>query len=203
LKYFGILLGFLAFVFGIFWFNLTPTISPDDVEVTGELFKAEELSNPVFDKYNYALAITLDNKTDSNLHKGYYGKYFSNLYVYVDDFVIREYAKSSKELEEKGFNTRTAHGYTELPVKEKLMELGIYLQKNVTAPNLHGLYYFGSTFPAKIQYYVTNVKYNPEGTYIKINQKPNLDNSYLIYSHYEKRLGKNLSWVKLSKIDER
>ena len=203
MKYFGMLLVFLACVFGIFWLNLTPTISPDDVELTGELFKAQELPNPVFaDEYNYALAITLDNRTDSNLHKGYYGQYFSNIYVYVDGFVIREYATDSRELDKKGFNTRTAHGYTEQLAKEKLMEQGIHLQ-NVSLANLHGLYYFGNTFPAKIRYYVRDVKYNPDATYVKTNQKPNLDNSYLIYSHYEKRLGKNLSWVKLSKIDER
>lgn len=109
----------------------------------------------------------------------------------------------SKELRKIGFNTRTLHGYTLNPAKEKLAEAGIYLQDNTDNSRLHGLYYFGNSFPAEIQYYVTNVKLTYPQGYVTTNQKPSLDNSYLVYSHYERRWGKDLSWVKLAEIKEK
>lgn len=202
MRYLGIFIVILALGFGAFWFTLNPSINPDDIELTGNLINAKELENHIFNEFNYALTIKLDNKTGKKLIDGDRNQYFSDIYVYIDDHIILE-TMDSYELEKFGF-IAGKHGYTSIPAKEKLSEYGVTIPQNMSVPSLYGLMYIDTVFPVEIQYYITNIKYQyPNHEQVAINQKPNLDNAYIVYSHYEKRWGKDLSWVKVFKINDK
>ena len=189
----------IVIVMSFFWFNLKPTINPEHIELIGKLTSVEQIQDPIWEEYSYALTIKISSVNNSRLIGD---NYFSSLYIYLDDFFIQS-QMSGAELKKEGFNIMTTHGNTVTPAIKKLAEVGVILPTNHTdLGRLHGLIYFGDSFPAEIQYYVTNVKFTSPQNHKITNDKPDLDNSYLVYSHYEKRWGKDLSWVRLFKVSE-
>lgn len=202
MRYLGVLLVILVIGFGAFWATLNPSINPDDIELTGNLIDAKELEKRIFSEYKYAITIELGNKTGKRLIDSESSRYFSDIYVYIDDHIILE-AMDSYELEKNGFFAGK-HGYTVIPTKEKLKDYGIYIPQDLSVPSLYGFTYTGGVFPARIQYHITNTKYQYSNhEQVTANQKPNLDNAYIVFSYHEKRWGKDLSWVKAFKINDK
>ncbi|SFR16157.1 hypothetical protein SAMN05660706_13829 [Desulfoscipio geothermicus DSM 3669] len=98
---------------------------------------------------------------------------------------------------------------------EQLNKFGIPLKEDYYLSDVKGLSYLGNNFPAKIRFYISNKKIDSElytksdvnldyliNYFIETNEKPNLDRAFVFFSYYEKKWGRNLSWINVIPIKE-
>lgn len=193
----------LLIALGTYWFTLKPTISPQDVELKGQLREANLSPGPKFPgeegKNGYAVEISLDKKVDKPLFNSKH-EYLYTVYVYVEGLPIaswdfykgldKEGEPEGKEDYSIGGDSRTAK-LANLKLKE-LLGLDYNKEKEfMFQGKTDGFTYTGNSFPAKIRFYILT------------NNNTLLDTHklFLIYSHYEIKWGKNLSWVKIVPIN--
>ena len=166
----------------IFWRTLAPSITPNDVIITGNIIN-ESNQNSVPD--NQFFEVHFDKKTDKPL-------YVSEDYFYNIIFVARDKKVSSwqftladgSDIEEHnivyGTDIRTLR-----TVNKKLGGKNIYLDTNISGA-VDGFAYVGREFPLIGRLYLYS---SPSPV--------NNDKECLIYAHYEVRFGKDLSWAKV------
>lgn len=84
-----IVLGIPLAILGAVWFSLSPTVTPDDVELTGiikETMSSPEPRIPTDQKaISYVFEIELNSKTKKRLND-YEQGYFFTVYPYVDGY---------------------------------------------------------------------------------------------------------------------
>ncbi|CCQ95195.1 exported hypothetical protein [[Clostridium] ultunense Esp] len=189
---------FVLSIFGIFvtvallfllWLSQTPTISPKDVElkITMDNIPGSGLSeeNQV---PRQKLTILLDNKSSNpliDMSKGY----FYTVYVYHPlnyryIFIEKSHLLSPKELV-MGGDSRT-----ERQAIKDLKKIIPQLNDHFFSIGTPGFYYMGKEIPIIIDYYFS-----------KDQQIEDEQNFYVIFSFYQKKFGKNLSWSKIYTVE--
>lgn len=175
----------LAVIF-LFWFSLSPTISPDDVELNNYMKiipSTEQLLANQTDQL--MLTIFLDNKGSKPLVNDY-KHYFYTVYLYKPPayrYLSYEHPDNIAPDEiHIGSDSRTA----------QLADHNLIEMANVTLLNENnqvetdGFMYNGDKFPFFISY-----------TFVEEPKSDQSDNNfYVIFSFHEKRFGKDVSWAK-------
>jgi len=190
----------LVIIGGFIWLNLTPTVKPEYIEIKAELVKAD-VKNPDVADYKYALDISVDSKKKLPLSVN--DKYLHTVYFYIDGFVPR---KNARIYFGKKFNAGVYHSETALPVIKELKKTGIDYPVNVSGPDLEGFFYKGDLFPAKVRYHILDrqiVDPSLPGATVQNDNKPDINQCYIAYSHRETKWGRDLSWIKLFPIEDR
>ena len=201
-KYFLVSATFIVSLAILGWNMLSPTVSEQDVQINAILkpiprthYMNERFSGSHFD---YKLKIVLDNKTDKPLSTAF--SYFFTVYPYIDGNinVAWEYfdPKTGDILKiAEGFSSGT-DGRTEVKSSKKLKEMGITLLKDNKWFWVDGIYYsprgfsYGKDkFPVGVIFYIVN------------NNIINKDRNYVLYTHYEIKMGKDVSWTKVYPVE--
>ena len=182
------------------WFGLKPTISRDDIVLVGEL-KHEQLSpEPKLPtRGGYVVEISLSKKMEKPLDVSD-RDYFSMVYTFVDGFTpyVWDFYKGTDAkggvIGSEGFYFGSDSRMIGLAAKN-LKDAG-YISDNSLNEindlnrNTVGFTYTGNQFPAKVRIYLF-----PIDKKLNQNQK-----AFLVYTHYEKKWGKDLSWAKVVPI---
>ncbi len=180
----------VIYIFGM-WLSLEPTIKPEEIELTGILKEKRDEPN-VFTPFY--LNIQLNNHSEKPLCVE--ENYFYFVYPYLDGpgIGIYDFDKgwfAGKPLGAEKFLIGS-DGRTEGIAVNKLMQLGIFpLDEGHNPLNLpEGFQYCGQEFPVTARLHVAML------------EKPlRKENMVLVYAHYEKKWGKDLSWVKTFPIE--
>jgi len=130
-------------------------------------------------------------------------KYLHTVYFYIDGFVPR---KNARIYFGKKFNAGVYHSETALQVIKEFKKAGIDYPVNVSGPDLEGFFYKGDLFPAKVRYHILDrqiVDPSLPGATVQNDNKHDIDQCYIAYSHRETKWGKDLSWTKLFPIEDK
>lgn len=187
-----LILSFFVIIVFLYWISLSPTISPDDVEITNYMkiipSSSEQSTANQVDKL--MLTIFLDNKTSKplvNENKDY----FYTVYIYNPPAYRYLSYEHTDTIDTDGIHigsdSRTAQ-----VADHNLIEM-----ENVTLPNKNnqvetdGFMYNGDKFPLFISY-----------TFAENQEKEQSNNNfYIIFSFHEKRFGKDVSWAKTYSVE--
>lgn len=188
-----VVLGALAL---LLWPKPQPSIRPEDVVIKAVLLPPGRAENPApGHEDHWALEITLDSHTDRPL--------------YVSDrdwfFWVTPYVEgmSAVSWDFKQGLTNGSSGYTvggegfaigadgrhAILAAEALGAHGISITAD-EAFQIMGFGYYGESLPAEIRYYLPAAESASAGR-----------RGYVVYSHYERRWGRDLSWAKAFPVD--
>lgn len=182
------------------WSSLIPTISKDDIVLTGELQQEQLSPEPKLPtRGGHVVEILLSKKTDKPIAISDRA-YFSMVYIFVDGFTpcVWDFYKGidqqGRAIGSDGFSFGSDSMTISIAAKS-LKDIG-YVSgdslKDINELNKHtvGFTYAGNTFPVRVRIYLC-----PIDKSINKDQK-----AYLVYTHYEKKWGKDLSWAKVVPI---
>lgn len=177
-------------------FSLSPTIQPNDVLINGDIKSRLLLpSQERFIEGDYVIDVSLNKKTKKALSDDNKG-YISDICVYTEgihnigwDF-YKGLDKQGYLVGGEGFQFGI-NGRTLQVAADELRRLGILTsnseeQTNIVFNNSVGFSYSGNKFPGNVRLHFANNTGSPEGK-----------KAFLIYSHYEVKWGKDLSWAKV------
>lgn len=190
----GIFLAVLFLLVAI-WFNLGPSIKPGDITLGGVLKKEQLSPEPKLPtRGGYVVEINLDNTINKPLVISD-SEYFSMVYVFVDGFTpfVWDFFKGPN-VDVEGFTFGSDSRMIKI-VAENLREIGYIVDDSLEGINkldksTIGFSYTGEDFPARTRIYLT-----PLDKKISSSTK-----GYLVYAHYEKKWGRDLSWAKAEPI---
>lgn len=177
-KYFKFLALFILIFSLLFWLTLSPEILQQNVEVTAFL------NTRTYDTSKELLTITLINHSSKPLVDKS-KEYFYTLYIYTPPgygFLTVDFPEQSNtDKYHFGYDSRTGR-----PAMKELIN-------NVSLPDLNedrisiaeGFMYTGQLFPASIIYSFSR------------NEKFENQNFYVVFSFYQKKLGKKMCWSKI------
>lgn len=168
----------------LFWLNLSPDISPENIEVTSLLNPMSAGQVQPDNTSKYLLTISLNSNSAKPLVNELKG-YFYTVYIYTPPgfrFITTDYPKQ--------INPQNFHiGYDSRTGRPAMIELS----NNANLPNINeeaitiaeGFMYTGQSFPISINYI--------------FSQHEQLDNQnfYVVLSYYQRKFGKNVSWTKI------
>jgi len=189
--FFVILLSLIS----ILYCSIKPSITPNDIEIRAVLEKIynqniNEISIMQDTNCDYLLTINLNKKTDQPLTKNIeytiypYISGNSNPYSLIED--ISNFRDISKDL------SIGIDGLTATKALEKLNELDIVESSDYnffSKKQIWGFTYRKEDYPITIR------------SYFKEDYIIDKNKNVILYSYYEKKFGKNLSWVKAVKVD--
>ncbi|RTQ90391.1 hypothetical protein [Lysinibacillus telephonicus] len=172
-KIFVIVLSLILIVIvNLFFFK--PELNPDDISIDYE-FKTN------IDNQNY-LQLKLNN---SNKEINFSESNFYHIYFFSPNYIISpiiDYPNYQDEEYHIGMDTRTYN-----VAKNSMNNENININKYNSAD---GFYYNGENYPVIFDYYY----------YREFDNNNNHDTGYIVFSYYEKKLFKDLSWTKLYPI---
>lgn len=162
----------LLLIVVIFFLSLKPSLSPEDISLSYEVKNSTE---------NHSLNLTLDIKENDIK---YSEKNFYHVYIFPNEnskYVSTEYLNISQDDIHMGTDYRT-YNYA-LKALENTNLLYISEAKNKENP-FDGFFYTGHNYPITVNTY-----------YSKFNESE--EEGYIVFSYYEKKFFKNLSWTKV------
>ena len=185
----------ISVLFAVGWYRMSPTIKPEDIIITGEV-KPNRLSpEPKLPtKEGYVVEMYFEKRTNKPLNISDRA-YFYEIYPYIEGFTMAAW-DFYKGINANG-ETIGSEGYyfgsdgrTQQIAANKLKEAGIITerdrQQDLSIGGTDGFTYIGEKFPTKVRLYLTPV-----------DKELTSKKAFLVYSHYESRWGKDLSWAKI------
>ena len=181
---------------------ISPTVSEQDVQINAILkpiprthYMNERFSESPFD---YKLEIVLDSKTDKPLSTAF--SYHFTVYPYIDGNINAAWEyfdpKTGDVLKTaEGFSIGS-HGHTEVKASNKLKEMGITLLEDNKWFCVDGLCYGPRGFSYARDEFPVGIIF-----YIVKNNIVNKDRNYVLYTHYEIKMCKDVSWTKVYPVE--
>lgn len=172
----------------LLWLNQQPSIQPDDVQIQAVLQPPGQAENPqpgFADKWT--LEIALDKRTERPLYKND-ATWFFQVTPFVDGMGISVW--DFKQGVSSGSPTGSddfamGHDGRHIPlVTQALRTHGVAVTEHEVA-GIVAFGFVGERFPAEVRYYLQGNEAALAG------QRP-----LVVYSHYERRWGRDLSWTK-------
>jgi len=166
------------------WYNISPTISSDDIDIKAILIETDKLNASKDNKW--VLEIELINKQGKKLNDSILG-YFHIVYPYIEGYQNSFWNFPDDNEKQFGIaNDSRANKLVSLKLEQTIPGFN---KEQVERDR--GYYYLGQN-NSKIRFYLT-----PWAN----NQKINFQRSSVFYTHYEVKLGKDVSWVKAFPIE--
>lgn len=176
------------------WFNLAPTIKPDEVILDAILTSSSLSVEPrISPTETHVVEITLNRRTPLPLSTASDNQYYHIIYPYIKGFYNAGW-DFYQGTDERG-NIKGAEGYTfgadGRTIKMAAEQLTIDgLIQGVTEPFMNELFNKLLGFTYSLDKYPTRNR-----IYLTPNdKKPDPNSCRIIYVHYEKKWGKDLSW---------
>lgn len=188
-KIFFYLILFSGIIFTLYYISLEPTIKPADIIIEAQLTPISNMvSNDILPSTNcnFILDITLNKNTSKMIFED--NKYLYTIYPYISGNSNPYWQMENENDYSIGSEGETAALAIHQLKKERIIENSADFNF-LNELFIEGFKYNGKTFPAKIRFYMDI-------------QKPlNNEKNVVVYTHWEKRLGKNLSWSMIIPVD--
>lgn len=195
----GFILGLLVIAGALLYVRSEqqPSIRPEDVSIKAVLLPPGAVENPLYGhEGQWALEITLDSHTDRPLYVSE-RSWFSWVTPYTPG--MREVGRDFKQGWSNGTGGTTvggegfvvgSDGRHSILAAEALRTQGVSITEEEVF-QIMGFGYYGERLPAEIRYYLSD----PESA-----SSPGR-RAFVVYSHYERRWGRDLSWAKAFPVD--
>lgn len=170
-----------------------PSIRPEDVVIKAVLLPPGRSENPPpGHEEHWALEITLESLTDRPLHVSD-REWFSHVTPYVEGMPVlswdfKQGLSNGATVGGEGFAIG-ADGRQAILAAKALGAQGIAITAD-EAFGIMGFEYYEESFPAEIRYFL------PAPESASVGRR-----AYVVYSHYERRWGRDLSWAKAFPVD--
>lgn len=158
----------------IFFLSLKPHLSPEDISLSYDVKNSLGTEN-----HNLNLTLDIKRKDIKYTEKSFY-----HVYVFPNEnskYIYTEYLNVSQEDIHIGTDIRTYHNALRALENTKLHYIDE--AKNKANP-FDGFFYTGNDYPIKVKTY-----------YSRIDDTQEEKVGYIVFSYYEKKVFKNLSWV--------